>query len=489
MQNLFLYGPPGSGKTTLGKTLAGRFLLPHTDLDSEIVKVRNKSIPEIFSSEGESAFRDYETDALKNCKEGIISLGGGALLKDENRSFAEANGKVIVLDVSKEELVKRVLRHKGSRPLVNEIEQMESLLAKRSSHYSSFPISLNAHFSIDSGDEPSDIFVGRGLTDAVGALCSLCNFGKRAVLVGDSNTMPLYGKGVHESLVGAGYEVTDCVIPAGEATKSIDTVSHIWQAFLSAGLGRADFAVALGGGVTGDLVGFSAATWMRGIRWVNVPTTLLSMVDASTGGKTGFDLPEAKNMIGAFHCPSLVIADVNTLSTLPLREIGCGVAESIKHAFIADPELLDDIINDMAALGSQGLSPATVARSLAVKVKIVTEDAKEKGVRAKLNLGHTVGHAIEIATDFAVKHGEAVAIGTVEEARLAVREGLSPTDWVGKVADIFKAAKLPTELPQGLSLEGLSPIMKRDKKKESGSTVLFALPCALGDVRLVPITL
>ncbi len=489
MQNLFLYGPPGSGKTTLGRTLAERFNLPFADLDNEIVNVHGKTIPEIFSSEGEAAFRDYETHALKNSGEGIVSLGGGALLRDENRNFAQSHGKVVVLDVSKDELMKRVLRHKGSRPLAQKAEELESLLDKRMPHYSSFPISLNRYFAIDSGDEPSDIFVGRGLIDATGVLASLCKFGKRAVLVGDTNTMPLYGRQVHEALAASGFEVSPCVIPAGEATKTIDTISLIWKAFLSAGLGRADFAVALGGGVTGDLTGFAAATWMRGIRWVNLPTTLLSMVDASTGGKTGFDLPEAKNMIGAFHSPSLVIADVNTLSTLPPREIGCGVAESIKHALIADPELIDLIAGSLQSTLSQGLSPSVVARSLAVKVKIVTEDAKEKGIRAKLNLGHTVGHAIEIATDFTVKHGEAVAIGTVEEARLAVREGLSPAGWVDKVADIFKAAGLPTELPRGLSIEGLSPIMKRDKKKEGGSTVLFALPCALGDVRLVPIAL
>ena len=219
------------------------------------------------------------------------------------------------------------------------------------------------------------------------------------------------------------------------------------------------------------MTGFAAASWMRGMRWINVPTSLLAMVDASTGGKTGCDLPEAKNMVGAFHSPTFVLADTATLDTLPPRELACGMAETIKHAFIADPGLLDD---------------PSVARSLAVKVKIVTEDAKEKGVRAKLNLGHTVGHALEIATNFSVKHGEAVAIGTVEEARLAVRLGLAPADWPDTVAAAFAAAKLPTALPDGITFDSLAEIMRHDKKQRGGK-ISFALPCAPGDVRLVPV--
>ena len=313
--------------------------------------------------------------------------------------------------------------------------------------------------------------MGRGLVDTVGAWAAARKLGGRAVVVGDSNTFPLYGERVLASLRKAGFSATALTIPAGEETKTIDTVMSIWRAFLAAELGRSDFAVAVGGGVTGDMTGFAAASWMRGMRWINVPTSLLAMVDASTGGKTGCDLPEAKNMVGAFHSPTFVLADTATLDTLPPRELACGMAETIKHAFIADPGLLDD---------------PSVARSLAVKVKIVTEDAKEKGVRAKLNLGHTVGHALEIATNFSVKHGEAVAIGTVEEARLAVRLGLAPADWPDTVAAAFAAAKLPTALPDGITFDSLAEIMRHDKKQRGGK-ISFALPCAPGDVRLVPV--
>ena len=189
----------------------------------------------------------------------------------------------------------------------------------------------------------------------------------------------------------AGFAATALTIPAGEETKTIDTVMSIWRAFLAAELGRSDFAVAVGGGVTGDMTGFAAASWMRGMRWINVPTSLLAMVDASTGGKTGCDLPEAKNMIGAFHSPTFVLADTATLDTLPPRELACGMAETIKHAFIADPGLLDD---------------PSVARSLAVKVKIVTEDAKEKGVDAITLEATRMGRPLYEAYGFAAMENE-----------------------------------------------------------------------------------
>ena len=475
MQTIFIYGPPGSGKTTLGKLLAGRFSVPFEDLDDSIVLAAGgKSIPAIFSDEGEAGFRARERTALEaacTAPGHVVALGGGALLDPACRALAESHGQVICLNVPADVLKARIASQAGTRPLADAAEKVDRLLATRGPHYDSFPVRPVAHFAIDSGDEPSDIFVGRGLVDTVGAWAAARKLGGRAVVVGDSNTFPLYGERVLASLRKAGFSATALTIPAGEETKTIDTVMSMWRAFLAAELGRSDFAVAVGGGVTGDMTGFAAASWMRGMRWINVPTSLLAMVDASTGGKTGCDLPEAKNMVGAFHSPTFVLADTATLDTLPPRELACGMAETIKHAFIADPGLLDD---------------PSVARSLAVKVKIVTEDAKEKGVRAKLNLGHTVGHALEIATNFSIKHGEAVAIGTVEEARLAVRLGLAPADWPDTVAAAFAAAKLPTALPVGITFDSLAEIMRHDKKQRGGK-ISFALPCAPGDVRLVPV--
>ncbi len=514
MKHLFLYGPPGSGKSTIGRLLAVRLGLPFTDLDAVIVETAGRPIPQIFAEEGEPGFRAREKQALADMAarpRHIVALGGGALLNPECRALAEANGEVLCLACTLEALCHRIDNAPGSRPLAGNHAALEKLMASRASHYASFPRRLDVSsgtpetlaeaaetlfgaWRIDSGDVPSLVFAGRNLISGLGEEAASLSLGKRAVVVCDANTDPLYGDRVETSLRAAGVETFRTVIAAGESTKTLATVQSIWGAFLRAGLARDDFAVAVGGGVTGDLTGFAAATWMRGIRGVNVSTTLLSMVDASTGGKTGCDLPEAKNLVGAFHSPSLVLADVDTLASLPAREVRCGLAEAIKHAFIADPGLLESLsIFEGSSIGVAGVSPANslatfVARALAVKVHCVREDPLEKNIRGKLNLGHTVGHAVEIVSNFTIQHGEAVAIGTVEEARLAVRLGLASADWPERVAAPFARVGLPTTLPEGCTFESLVPIMKRDKKKKGG-VVRFALPCAPGDVRLTPVDL
>ena len=288
-------------------------------------------------------------------------------------------------------------------------------------------------------------------------------------IIVDSNVASLYPAIAEKAIF---------TIPSGEENKTIETVGKIWAAFAKAGLGRKDTVTAVGGGVTGDLVGFAAATWMRGIDWVNVPTTLLSMVDASYGGKTACDLECGKNMAGAFHPPRRVIVDVEFLKTLPSRRIADGKAEMIKHEIIGGRTKTDYSVVPSAD---------EIAGNLAVKIGIVKADPLEKiGERMKLNAGHTVAHAIEKATDYAVSHGEAVAIGCVEEARLAERMNLADEGWSDELAERFKVAGLPTELPEGIDFENLKPLMAGDKKRE-GNSVVFALPCAWGDVRAVTI--
>jgi len=468
---IFIYGAPASGKSTLGKALAERLGAGFVDLDECIVAEAGVSIPEIFKTRGEAAFRDLERTVLQDLISSsaeklstlnsqlstltVVSLGGGTLLRDENRALCEENGTVFCLDTpSDEELARRIGAAPGSRPLGDKARE-------RAAHYASFPNRVAAFFDAQS----SLVVVGRGIAPAILA-------GRN--VVADETVARLWS-----GRLGVSPFAT---IPSGEEHKTPVTVAKLWRAFAEKGLGRKDTVVALGGGVTGDLTGFAAATWMRGISWINVPTTLLSMVDASTGGKTGCDLPDGKNLAGAFHFPRLVVIDTDFLETLSPRLLADGRAEMIKHEAIGGKG------SGVSSQGS-GVSAKEIAENLMVKVGIVREDPLETlGRRILLNCGHTVAHAIEKATGYRVSHGEAVAIGCVEEAKIAVRRGLAPASWPEEFAALFAAAGLPTSLPVGLSLDGLVPLMRGDKKREGG-VVTFALPCGWGDVRGVKIDL
>ena len=453
---IFLTGAPASGKTTLGRRLATALGVSFVDLDAEIVRSTGRTIPDVFASDGEAAFRDLETQTLARLGDvGVIALGGGTLLRAENRRLCEARGTIFCLDTpSDAELARRLGAAAGTRPLGDRAKE-------RAAHYASFPSRVSAWFDLDD----SLVLCGKGLART---------FLAARPVVADATVSSIWSERLGLAPIAT--------IPSGETHKTIGTVSALWGAFARAGLGRKDVVAALGGGVTGDLTGFAAATWMRGIDWINVPTTLLAMVDASTGGKTGCDLPEGKNLAGAFHAPRLVVIDSDFLSTLPPDRLRDGQAEMIKHTIISvgtGPE------------GYSGNVPTSreIAQNLAVKVEIVRADPFERlGRRILLNCGHTVGHAVEKATNYAVSHGAAVAIGCVEEARIAARRGLSPSGWPETLAARFAAAGLPTALPEGLSLASLVPLMQGDKKR-AGSVVTFALPCGWGDVRAVPIDL
>ena len=475
---IFLYGAPASGKSTLGRALAERLGLHFVDLDERIVAEAGMTIPEIFKSRGEAVFRDIESKALKEVVSGLISklqtsnfklstptvvsLGGGTLLRDENRGLCEESGTVFCIDTpSDDELARRLGAAPGSRPLGDRAKE-------RAAHYASFPNRVAAFFDAQS----SLVVVGRGIAPAVLAGRSV---------VADETVARLWS-----GRLGVSPFAT---IPSGEEHKTPVTVAKLWRAFAERGLGRRDAVAALGGGVTGDLTGFAAATWMRGIPWINVPTTLLSMVDASTGGKTGCDLPDGKNLAGAFHFPKLVVIDADFLETLSPKLVADGRAEMIKHEVIGGKGA--GVRGQELGVRSQesGVSAKEIAGNLMVKVGIVREDPLEtKGRRILLNCGHTVAHAVEKATGYRVSHGEAVAMGCVEEARIAVRRGLAPAEWPDALASRFAAAGLPTTLPDGLSLDRLVPLMRGDKKRE-GDAVVFALPCGWGDVRGVRIDL
>lgn len=501
---IFLYGPPGSGKSAVGRVLAENLGLPFFDLDQEIESFYGGTIPDIFAAEGEPGFRQKERDRLKHLLasgSGIIALGGGALTDPDNRRLAESAGHVQCLTAPLETLYARLNADDNPRPLLagDPWARLQDLVAHRSAHYASFPNLVDTAeytpeeaawecqvrlgmFRVSGMGEPYDVQVISGGLDAVGE--ELVSRGLRGpiTLVSDENVGPIYGARVEEALKKQGFASRIVQIPAGEAHKTMQTVARLWDDFLAAGVERGSTVVALGGGVVGDLAGFAAAIYLRGVPWVVLPTSLLAMADSSLGGKTGADLPQGKNLVGAFHAPRMVLADPQSLATLPVDELRSGLAEVVKAGVIGDPRLFElceglDDLRDFSALDE------IVRRSMAVKVRVIQSDPFEKGLRASLNLGHTIGHGVELASGFRLKHGEAVAIGMAAEARLAERMGLALTGLAEVIAGVLEHLGLPTRVPSGLDRQTIQNAMRVDKKKTRGS-LRFALPLRVGEVKV-----
>ncbi len=518
MSHLFIYGSPGTGKSTIGKLLALNLNLPFVDLDRVIESDAGMSIPQIMEGRGESAFRDLETAALKKTvgeTENVIALGGGALLRNENRALVESSGKVILLMAELDTLIERLAADSTKRPLLagDLREKLSSLLATRAEHYNSFPLRLRVDGkSADENAWQAQIAFGRFRLSAMGEydvivqpVEQIANLLRRRgpqnpIVVTDENVAKFHAETVLASLCEAGYQPNLLTIPAGEANKTFETVNRLWRGFLDAGLDRKSTIIALGGGVVGDLAGFAASTFMRGVDWVVVPTSLLAMADASLGGKTGFDLPEGKNLVGAFHPPKLVLADPQVLKTLPETEFISGMAEVVKHGIIADPELFRlcsrgrGVQSLLTLHRSQetsesvtGVLEEIIKRAMAVKIKIIEEDPYEKGLRAVLNLGHTVGHAVELVSGFNLRHGEAIAIGMAAEAKLSAKLGLAASGLSDAIAESLSALGLPVRIPNNLPRGEIVRAMRVDKKK-SADAVRFALPIEIGKVGLIEVT-
>lgn len=502
--HILLYGPPGSGKTTLGAQLADHLQRTFIDLDEVIEQYAGTSIAAVFQQQGEPAFRHLESEMLAQClsspDETIIGLGGGALLSPGNRMLAEQHGEVLCLTAPLEVLVARLKSSDINRPLLDgDLEQRtRSLMEKRKRHYASFSNILNTGaldsqealwqararlgaFRITGMGTDCDLRIRPGSLANLGTAMRQANLKGPVMLVSDDNVTALYGQQALESLESAGYKVTTLNLPPGETHKHIESVARIWEGCAHAGLERGNTIVALGGGVVGDQAGFAAATFLRGLAWVNVPTTLLAMVDSSLGGKTGANLPQGKNLIGAFHAPRLVLTDPELLKTLPDRELRSGLGETVKHGVIADPQLFH--LCEAGWTAVQQNTTRLVRQAAAVKVKIILEDPYERGLRQVLNLGHTIGHGVELACGLRISHGEAVAIGMVAEARLAEHLGLAQPGLADKLGNVLHRLGLQTELPENIDRSAVIQAMKLDKKR-ANNIVHFALPVGIGEVHV-----
>ncbi|MBE6923896.1 MAG: 3-dehydroquinate synthase [Ruminococcaceae bacterium] len=324
-----------------------------------------------------------------------------------------------------------------------------------------------------------NVLIGSGLLDALGEqIKKVCNAAKAAV-ISDSNVFPIYGDTVTQSLRSAGFDVVHFVFPAGEESKNGHTFLEIINFLAENHLTRTDCLIALGGGVVGDVTGFAAAVYLRGIAYIQVPTTLLAAVDSSVGGKTAIDLPAGKNLCGAFYQPRLVLCDIDTLDTLPVDIFRDGCAEVIKYGILYDNQLFSTLEHS----GLQFDREAVISRCVELKRDVVAEDEFDTGSRMKLNLGHTVGHGVEACSEFQISHGKAVAIGTAIVSRAALASGLCDNETRDRILSILEQFELPTTC--SYSPEVLMDWALSDKKR-AGDTVNLIIPRSIGHCDIVP---
>ncbi len=491
-RHLFLIGMTLGGKSSAGRRVAQRLGMPFLDTDALVEARAGRKVADIFARDGEEAFRDLETAVLRSLRSeppSVVATGGGLPLRPENRLLLRDLGVIVLLQAHPETLVRRAeagRRGTAGRPLLQGDDPRARITRLYESRRVAYDIAdwvvqtdhlaprdvvkevirgwrycedagpwplppgpgLDDDVIVDTGQARYAIRIEPGLIDRVGPELGVLGLRGAAFLVADDQVMGLYGRRVQQSLEGAGFRTVPITIPAGEEHKTTAVAGEVHDAMLAGGVERRDCVVALGGGVTGDLAGYAAATILRGIALIHVPTSLLAMVDSSIGGKTGVDHPRAKNMIGAFHQPLAVLVDPDTLATLPERHYRAGWAEVVKHGLILDAGLVAAIEQDLSAIRSR--DPAAVSRLIRwsgrIKAMVVSQDERESGLRSLLNYGHTVGHALETLYDYrALLHGEAVAIGMHAAGAIGVAMGLLGREDLLRQNAVIAALGLPLE--------------------------------------------
>jgi shikimate kinase/3-dehydroquinate synthase len=541
-RNIYLVGLMGSGKTTIGRALAKKLNKTFIDSDHEIEARTGVSISVIFEIEGEASFRQRETDAIRDiCQQEniVLATGGGAILNAQSRQLLHSTGTVIYLCAGINSILHRT-RNDKKRPLLQtenprkkleELEKIRDPLYREIAHivletvhpqmqtlvqvildklyelvnFAPLSIQSNVNLSLDilENNKVSDLIpkiskmnkkslnvdlAERTYAIHIGAdvlkdtnLLSRQIKGKRLVIVTNDVVAPLYLAQVENVLRSIGKEVHTIILPDGEAHKNWQSLMLVFDYLLKQKCDRHTTLVALGGGVIGDLTGYAASAFMRGIDFIQIPTTLLSQVDSSVGGKTGINHPLGKNMIGAFYQPKVVLSDISSLKTLPSRELSAGLAEVIKYGAILDETFLTWIENNITLLldRNEDALGYAVLRSCEIKANVVKQDERENGLRAVLNFGHTFGHAIESGLGYGKwLHGEAVGCGMVMAADLSYRLGY--IDYVSKVriVKLVEAAGLPIIAPD-LGEDAWLKLMEVDKKNENGK-IKFILMKPIG---------
>lgn len=486
---LALSGPMGVGKTSVGRRVAELAGVPFIDVDQEIAREMGRSVAEAFRVDGEGAFRAHERMTiarLVRSAPAVLALGGGAVVEDGTRRSLLDRTVLVTLHAPVEELVSRIGGELASRPLLAGGEpeaRLRAILQARSGAYA------EAHARVATR--------GRSIDDVANEVIAVWKRDPVAVPLGDRSYRVEVGSGVRAELPALLHElggdvilvsddrvwaavedkfrhllsrvVASVILPHGEAHKNLDSLRQIWDAALEIGIDRKTTILAVGGGVVGDLAGFAAATLLRGIRFVQVPTTLLAMVDASVGGKTAIDRPQGKNLVGAFHQPSAVLADIELLETLSPRDLRSGYAEVVKTALIGDRALLDHLEKEPDL--------STVVRAcIACKARVVSEDERDvSGARAALNFGHTVGHALEAHGEYdRWTHGEAVALGMIAALRIGVARKITPPALLDRTRALLERLGLPVDLDSTPLADALPRILT-DKKREGAKIALVLL--------------
>ncbi|MEN8261911.1 MAG: 3-dehydroquinate synthase [Nitrospirota bacterium] len=509
---IVLTGFMGTGKTSVGRELCRKLGCRFIDTDVLIEEREGMPVSLIFKKKGEDYFRGVERATVEEAalmNNVVIATGGGVIKDRKNVENLGRLGTIVWLKADPEIILKRVMTEGGKRPLLDveePLEEIEKLLAKRLHLYEQADLCIDTNFitpeetaqeiieslaldthnvTVDLGERSYNIVIGSKILQRLGLRVKEFR-PSRVAIVSNQTIFPMYGDILLKSLREYNIEPEIFLIPDGEEYKDFLWTYYLHGELLKSRFDRNAFLIALGGGVVGDITGFVAATYMRGIRCIQVPTTLLSQVDSSVGGKTGVNHPLGKNMIGAFYQPSLVMIDVDTLRTLPEREFYTGMAEIIKYGVISDRTLFDFLGTNRNGIVSHGDDLVKIIkRSCEIKADVVSRDEREGGLRAILNFGHTAGHAIETVTGYKTfLHGEAIGIGMCIAADLAVRMGIFQKEDAQKIKDLVRMYRLPSEIPADINITEIISAMEIDKKVKAGK-LRFVLPESIGIVKII----